>query len=271
MKPHLSPSQISTFFKCGMQWYFRYVKGLKVPPGVALLTGKAAHKGAEVNLRAKLETGAALPLGAALEAARDELVASWANEPPVVDSGLLPEAAMGDAIDTAVALTELHHLKVAPLIQPTAVERALRLELPGPYDLEMQIDVEEANGVIDIKTKDGKSPSPGTAEKSTQLALYDLARKVEGHPTHFVRLDFLVRRARGATYEAQAAQLTEDDHRRALDRVDIVARSIQAGIFPPAQPDSWACSAKWCGYWENHCPHGRRQAVSAQVPLAANG
>ena len=65
----LSPSKINTFERCQLQYKFRYLDNLRKPPGVAAAIGTATHKAVEVNLRAKLDTGALLPLEAVQQAA----------------------------------------------------------------------------------------------------------------------------------------------------------------------------------------------------------
>ena len=37
-------------------------------------------------------------------------------------------------------------------------------------------------------------------------------------------------------------------------RVTVIAKSIDARIFPPAAVGSWNCSEKHCGYWKT-CPY----------------
>jgi len=38
----------------------------------------------------------------------------------------------------------------------------------------------------------------------------------------------------------------------------VTLAAIKTGIFPPTNPDSWWCSEKWCGYWDDVCPFGRK-------------
>ena len=48
----LSPSGISRYQNCPMQFFFAYVEGKIRPPGIAAAKGKAIHSGAEaVHLR----------------------------------------------------------------------------------------------------------------------------------------------------------------------------------------------------------------------------
>lgn len=266
MKPHLSASSIGTYERCPEQFRWRYVEGIKSPPGVAAITGKGTHKSIEGNMLAKL-AGGALDIEAAKALARDGVMQAWEAETPMLtDDDGSEEQARGSAVDDAVSLAALHHAEVAPSIQPMAVERRVEIALSGPFDLLGFIDIEEQKGVIDTKTS-GKSPSADAAAKSTQLTIYDYARRMEGKESGFVRLDYLVKSKR-PKYVPLVATRDEVDHDRMLARVARVAAAWQSGIFPFADPNSWACSQKFCGFWDR-CEQGARQAVSVAVTSEA--
>lgn len=92
-----------------------------------------------------------------------------------------------------------------------------------------------------------------------QLTCYHLDAALRGESVALC-LDYLVDTARPKTVTLQTER-TQADHVDFLARVEVATRQIAAGIFPPCAPDSWCCSAKWCGYWAD-CPHGARQAVT---------
>ncbi len=71
---HFSVSQLSMFQRCGEQYRRRYMEGDIFPPGLALVTGRATHKSAEVNLKQKVASGKMVNLDVALEAAREEVL-----------------------------------------------------------------------------------------------------------------------------------------------------------------------------------------------------
>jgi hypothetical protein len=79
-KPHISPSQMDMFFRCGEQYRRRYVLGEIVPPGVALVKGSAVHKAAEVNYRQKVETHVDLALSDLTDAAATDVTHRVAAE-----------------------------------------------------------------------------------------------------------------------------------------------------------------------------------------------
>jgi ATP-dependent helicase/DNAse subunit B len=65
---HLSVTSLRTFMRCALQYYWRYCKGLKIPPVGAIVLGKSVHKGLEENFRHKQQTKKDLSLPKVLEA-----------------------------------------------------------------------------------------------------------------------------------------------------------------------------------------------------------
>lgn len=258
-RPHVSFSSLETLAKCGLMWDFRYNQGLKIPPGVQLVIGKGTHGAIDKDLSRKLEWGTLLPDDAIADYARDATRAEWEREPPKPDEDGAP-ADLGSAVDTAVALAELHHREVAPSIVPVAVERRFMLELPEfPFDIEGQVDVEEADHIRDVKTS-GKSPPANAADVSDQLTLYDLEASVRGVPKRKVFLDYLVKTKTPKAVTLESYR-TPEDHLRFLHKVELAAKVIQSGAFMPAPRGSWYCSPKWCGFWDV-CPAGGRQVTT---------
>lgn len=263
MKPHLSVTQISMIALCAKRYEFRYIEGIKSPPGVALVLGKGGHQAVEADLRAKMATGSLLAAEDVAQRAAEAVRAEWEKEPPDLSEEEREEGAakvLGRTVDSAVSLAGLHHREAAPEIQPTAVEAGFRLELDGfPFDIIGFKDVEEANRIRDTKFK-GKSPPADAADKSMQLTLYHLESATRGLDVE-VQLDCLVANQR-PKYVPLRSRRTTEDHARLLRRVEIATRQIQSGIFPPTDPTSWACSPRWCGYWDR-CDFGGKQKVSA--------
>lgn len=260
-KPYLSWTQISMLAKCGTQYEFRYIRGIKSPPGVALALGKGVHGAVEHDLRNKMEWGELLPDEAVGDHARDATGRAWDEQPPVLHDG---DPDRGGAIDTAVSLAHLHHKAVAPKLEPIAIERGFVLDL-GPsfkFDLLGYVDVEEQNTIRDTKTS-SKAPNKDAADVSDQLTLYHLDATVRGHKSKAVALDYLVKKGRPEAITLTSAR-GPLDHMRLLRRVEQAARVIQAGAFAPTARDSWACSEKWCGYW-HMCDFGAKQKVSVAL------
>jgi putative RecB family exonuclease len=265
-KREVHQSQIVMYTNCGMAYRLRYIDGLKRPPGVAAITGTATHKSVEKNLGHKIKTGELLPLEAV-----EEIAAASVNQVWDADGVLLSEEERdegeaqlrGRTVDQAVALARLHHQEVAPHIQPLAVERTFKLVLPNhPVDVVGTIDVEEKDAIRDHKCYK-KTPRQDDVDRSLQLTLYGLAKKVldGGANPKRLYLDVMVKNKEPKVQVFQTMR-SDEDYRCFLDRLDVVANAIAQGVFIPATPDNWRCSPKWCGYFDV-CEYGARRRVAA--------
>jgi hypothetical protein len=243
--------------RCELQWYHRYVLGLKSPPGVAAVIGKGTHHSVEKNLVRKMNWGVLMDREEVQQAAADGLRRAWEHEPPIVTD---KDPDRGEATDMAVSLAELHHDAVAPKIEPIALEQAFLIEVPEmPYNLMGVVDIETPTHVRDTKTK-GKKPSPAEVSRSPQLALYHLRSTLAGAPGKKVALDYLVK-TKERQYFVHESAPDEIDHGVFLKRMEAAVASIRAGIFKPTSPSGWACSERFCGYWER-CDFGARKKVA---------
>jgi hypothetical protein len=260
MKRHLSPSQLGMLTRCGLQYEYRYVKGLKRPPGIAAYVGTGTHRSVEANMQSVIDTKIMIPKEHALDVARDAVEAEWTKEPPLLSpeekSLPLPQL-RGQSIDGAVSLAALHYDNVAPGIEPLHVERKFTLSLHGfPFDFMGVIDIQEPKKIRDTKTR-SKSPSQQEADSSLQLTAYHMGVQIlEGKAPEIVQLDALV-----STKVPKAVHLsstrTVEDHHRLLRRLEYAAQAIELGAFLPAPEDSWICSEAHCGYWDM-CPFGSK-------------
>jgi hypothetical protein len=259
--------------RCLEQFRRRYVEKEIIPPAVAMIIGTGTHKGVEVNLVHKIETGTLLPVDAVRDAARDGVNQAWEQgvrfEPEEIEKGI--KAVKGEAVDKAVRLASLHHHDLAPVLQPTHVERSWSLELQGyPIDLVGRIDIQEGKASIrDTKTS-GKTPAPDCAERSLQLKAYHLAVKVlDGTGPEIAALDYLIdnRVPKATTY---FTSVSDEDYRALLARVEIICRAMEVGLFPPVEPTHWCCSLKWCGY-ASSCKYFVNKPSSISVPGLIQG
>lgn len=264
-RPQLHVSSLG--MKCMEQFRRRYIEREIIPPGVALIVGTGTHKGVDVNMAHKIETGELLPIDAVADAARDGVNDAWESggvklEPEEVSKGI--RVVRGEAVDKAVRLVKLHHTETAPTINPTHAERPWALEIKDyPFDLVGRIDIQEADSIRDTKTS-SKTPGADCAEKSLQLKAYALAvSRIDGKIPVTVALDYLID---VATPKARsfAHQPDEEDFRIVLNRIQVIAAAMQAGIFVPVEPDHWCCNAKWCGYFEScrYARHPKQVAVA---------
>jgi hypothetical protein len=272
-KPVLHKSMVATYDRCPRQYLYRYTDkvrkgGLICPPAVVMLVGAGVHVSSAKDLTSKRDTGILLPLEAVQEAAADSVNAEWQKEPGVAlddEERLLGEKRVrGEAVDVAVKLARLHHVELAPTIQPKHIERPFTTPLKDrPFDLSGTIDLQEVDGTLhDLKTRRA-SPPAGLAESSLDLTFYGLAAwSLDGVAPKALALDCLVK-----TKNPKIVTLTTTRSRAAYNalllRVELIDKAIKRGVFPPCSPESWSCSPVYCGYW-SMCEFGARARVTGQ-------
>lgn len=266
MKPTISPSKLDMYFRCGEQYRRRYIEREIIPPGVALVKGRAVHKASEVNFTQKISSREDLPVDVLTDAAAQEVDVVVAGE----GIALTPEetgrgvARVKDEIrDRAVALARLLHKRIAPTIQPVLVERFVKLELPRhSHDLTGRLDLaDEAGFIRDLKTA-SRSKNADEVAQSAQLTYYAAAYKrlMQKEPAG-VTLEVLVDKARPAVQRLEATR-TVADKRVFLNKINAMLAGLKAGVFLPAAPGSWACSPRYCGYWST-CPYVNAERKAA--------
>lgn len=248
----------------------RYIDGIKSPPGVAAHIGTAVHRSAELDLVRKMETGALASSEEVIERGVSALSSAWHDEPPLLSDEEKGEGDMlvlNRAVDEVARLSDLHHAKVAPIVEPEAVELRLRVEDPGfKYAVEGTIDVLDVRKLLLDRKTAARSPSGDEANGNVQLDIYTMLLDQHGKPVEYVALDYLVKlkkEARHVRVQAEAAK----DHRTTLARIGAFARMLDAGSFQPVIPTSpagWCCQPKFCGYYDR-CEFGRRARRQVQV------
>lgn len=173
---HLSPSSLKTYMRCREQWRRRYVLGEKERPGAALVWG-GAHNFAlvETNFAQKITTGEDLStedikvafaegFDRRVEADGGEREVQWGDEKP------------GELKDKGVALAAHYHTTISPTVQPIAVERSFRLDVPGvAVPVVGRIDIDEQHRTIDLKTGAKREMKP---DNVFQGRIYQLERPV---------------------------------------------------------------------------------------------
>jgi hypothetical protein len=245
------------YWRCPEQYRRRYIEGERIPPGIAMMTGTAVHKGIEHNFRRKIETHEDLPGARIAEAA----VAGF--EQATKDGYTLTKEedkigrarVLGTAIEQTVALAHLHAEEQAPDYQPVEVEQATRMIFPtAAADLLAITDLRDDQGrVTDFKTS-AKSKPGAEVDYSMQLTIYAAAYWVDrGIPPVEVRLDTLVKTKKPKRQLLRSTR-GKADIEVLIGRINITLKAMQSGNFPPCPPDAWQCSDRWCGYFRT-CPY----------------
>jgi hypothetical protein len=243
------------YVRCGEQYRRRYIEGEKQPPGVAMVKGTAVHKGAEDNLNYKVDTGELLPEEQVLDSTRDALAQGLSEVEEKTDK----EAS--DAVDSSIRMAKAHYEHLAPVIAPVkdGVEAKFKVDVGLPLPMLGFIDVIEYRDgkyrVRDLKTS-AKKPADAVAN-SLQLVLYDLHLQQRGLAAEYPVLDYIVDQKSGTkvmTMKRDKPPPKSEGIHRLVSVANNVLDGISRGVFHPADPDSWRCSEKFCGYADT-CPY----------------
>jgi len=259
-KPQLHISMIDMLARCGIQFQRRYGARFGVwdeeeiiPPGVALAIGISVHKGVQSNLEYKIDKDQLLTAEQIKDITRDEFQKVWDGGMLLTEEESININNTRDSnIDLSIKLVLLHNNELAPSLNPIAVENWFVIELKDyPYNLSGKIDIIEKDCIRDTKTS-GKSPTADVG-KSTQMATYSIARKVAtGEFPKKIFLDYLIKTKtpKLVTVESKPDPLWIKPLYRRIERTIEIIQSIKKGnqAFMPADPNSWICCEKWCGY-----------------------
>lgn len=264
-KPVISQSHLSSFYICGEAYRRSYIEGEKTPGTTAAARGSAVHAAAEENHKQKRKTGIDLP---------KELLAELADDAFTdIDQGRgiylsLEEREIGRAptlerarFDTRIA-AEIYAEDVAPHMNPEAVEERIIVDIDGSsVRLSGKPDGVDVDGSFDdIKTTKGRGWGQSRADSSLQISMYGiLIRALKGVWPREARIRSIdIRKGRATKITTHR---TRRDYEIFANRINQFLAAREAGIFPPASPDSWACSPTWCQFWDS-CPYVNPQRMA---------
>jgi len=244
----VSASKINMYLRCGLQYYFRYEQGIKIPPPGIVITGSSAHKALEFNFTQKIESRIDKKVDEVLDCFSDTFELKR-NEAEFKD-----DEKPAELKDKGISVLRKFQTENSPLIQPVKCENKSMIIFENDHELEMYIDmIDDKDNIWDHKLSSRKKTGN---EDLLQLSLYSYAIKKSNQ--HIVKccINNLV-----ITKEPQVNILpviiNDDQRERSLMYVSSVINAIQKQVFLPAPPNSWICSEKWCGYW-NLCRGGKK-------------
>lgn len=168
----LHQSGVNMFNRCGMQFAFRYIQGLRRPPSAFMLCGSATDKAINYDLDTKILTGELSPLDvltdiAAQSVEKDDRADSIKLDPDEEVKGR--KQVLADTKDRAVRLATMHHTQAAPKIQPWRTQRSFTVNLDKFLRVRGDLLAEEAE-MIDL------SPWRKLAMKRQAAALRQVAK-----------------------------------------------------------------------------------------------
>lgn len=257
--PYLSVSQVEQYLRCGKQYEFRYIRGVKSPPGIALIQGSTLHKALELGYRYMKKNKIVPPIELALDEYSGEFKKNMTSDVILSeDETEITIRAQGEAF-----LREWHKSK-APLIKPVSVESKFvtvfgGVPVVGAIDMIDRIDVplaedqrwenkqdDSTNPMLDIVVDNkfvAKKYSQADADNSLQMSLYSHSTGIGRQ-----RYDMYVK-SKIPKLETMLTSRNAKEVAWAAKVFKSVAENISKGIFQECSPSAWHCSAKWCGYF----------------------
>jgi putative RecB family exonuclease len=265
----LSPSRVSSFTSCPMQFRFSSIEKLPEPPGVATTKGTIVHRALELLFVRPAAERTPDALATDMATALDE----YRSHPDYV--GLRLEGADVDKFDR-----DCHGLidKYFAMEDPTTVrEIGLELWMEAPVgDLtlrgiidRLELDADGELVVTDYKT--GRAPSGNFEQKSLAgVHFYSfLCEAVFGKRPAKIRLMYL---ASGETIETvPSAQSVKFITTRTTAVWSAVERACTTGDFRPRQSKlcDWCSFQRWCPAFGGDPSLAATEAVAAHEALLA--
>jgi ATP-dependent helicase/DNAse subunit B len=153
--PHTSYSQFSMYNRCSMQYFYRYIVGLKEKPKVSLSIGKGGHAALEWNTKHKLLAGTDQPAEAVVQKASDMMDFYMTEMPP---SEYEADVEPGALKDKFLAATRIYAVRDAPKIIPVGAEVEYNLDInkyvPLPLAEKLHAPIRPVNMKLDVIEKD---------------------------------------------------------------------------------------------------------------------
>lgn len=241
---HISASQINMYLKCPQQWAFRYIEGLKSPPGAALTLGSCFHGATAKNYEQKIESKADLP--------EDEVcdIFSTQFESAKHDTAWYEDEKPGEVKDAGIETLREYHKVIPPTVQPAQVEMKFTLgftnldeKFLGYIDL-----LDDTGKIIETKTTSRK-PSEISHDHKLQATAYATGYRVKYKRQESAsRIDYAVSK-KNPEIVSMPLEITAQDMDYFLRIVPMVLDGIKKEMFIPNR-GHFLCSQRWCGYAE---------------------
>ncbi|MFK7917637.1 MAG: RecB family exonuclease [Ilumatobacter sp.] len=242
----LSPSRVSSFTSCPMQFRFASVQRLPEPPGVAATRGSVVHRALELLFEQPNAHRTPEALAATLATALDE----YSTDPDYVALGL-DEAGAATFRKDCDKLTEKYFQMEDPsTIRDIGLEVRMAanvgsLELRGIID---RLELDQNGELIVTDYKTGRAPSGRYEQKSLAgVHFYSfLCEAVLGRRPAKIRLMYL---SNGETIETTpSAQSVRFINTRTNAVWKAVERACTTGDFRPNQSKlcDWCSFKSWC-------------------------
>lgn len=235
----LRPSEVNCYVQCSAKYRFQYVDRIQVPKALALAFGSSVHSSLEKNYRQKIETREDL----SVEEVVQEFSDAFDRETQEVEKVELLEEP--ESKDIGIKLVGCYHRKIAPILQPKAVEHKVEATYKGyDYGITGTIDLLTENLELHDHKTAGKRMSAPPDSHVRQGSAYHLMATAIGEKIKSVSFDYLVKKKNPEVYSA----VIQTDPMYFLKLAQVVGEAVQRGVFIPNR-DSVMCNKRFCKYF----------------------
>lgn len=245
MPNYLSATQVLMYLRCPLQYFYRYIRGIKIQPSGTMMLGSSVHSTLKENYTQKIESRKDI----AIPKLQEFFAADFDKR--THETEWAPGEKPGEFKDGGVEIVRAYHTIVSPVTQPVHVEQRWNVEIRDiPKPLLVILDLVDSENKIRDHKVSSRTPNQMIVVQSLQLSLYALAyRLATGKTESAVGLDYMVRNKKNeVTINRMQGARTVQDLDRAVKLVKNVHKAIEGQNFYPCNPESWQCSKKWCGY-----------------------
>lgn len=252
----VSPGQYTLYVNCPRAYYKAYILEEPRTFGVASSKGKVLHKGVELALIAKRDTGTALPYAEVLQAMSDK----WDKEAEYIENW--DDFTPGGIKDAIMRNFYVYYEQALPKINPLKIESTFAMKM-GTVPVRGVIDLVEVgvkkNLTVDDNVVDDKLPEEKIVVDLKTTTKTWAAQKIRHDPqftiysiaegTEQVRIDFLVEQKRGIKYNPIETERKALDKRNVIEDLEEMVYNVKKGFFPRCDPTHWKCTPKFCGFY----------------------
>jgi hypothetical protein len=246
------------YWRCGKQYEYRYVLGIKSPPGVALEEGSCHHDTLCNNNTHKIKTGKDRSVKYLVQRFCDDFNDRAKGIPR--SEWRLAETTKDKVIKRGKLIQTQYHKQFTPYLNPEFCEREVRFKV-GEVEVLGYIDVvglcgfqlrTPIRGVFDYKIST-RLKSDDELKGSVALSHYgwgavDLLNCNWKNPPH---VGYCILKKTGDSRPLfQHTLLTAQRIKWYRQQVLSVANAISLGSFPVRNAAGWECCEKYCGYWK---------------------
>jgi len=240
---HSSASQINMYLRCSAQYAFRYLDGLKCPPGSALTLGSSFHSAVGGNYAQKVESKVDLPVADVC----DLFSTQW--EAAKHETAFYPDEDPGEIKDSGIMLLREYQTVLAPNVQPAFAESKFELSFKNIEEKFVgYVDLVDEHGIIRETKTASKNPGLGVLpDHKLQVISYATGYRVtHKEPERNVFVDYCIKKKK-PEITSYSVKVYDTDIDYFLGMVMLVLDGIKKGVAIPNRASN-LCSYRWCGY-----------------------